>query len=69
MGEKVISFETNDTILKYSSELGFNDVKFPYAYGENNIYFMLQRKYIPVQEYETSTLKNEYEYLNKKIKT
>ena len=37
-------------MLNYSSELGFNDVKFPYAYGENNIYFMLHRKYIPFQE-------------------
>ena len=41
VGEKVISFEINDTMLNYSSELGFNVVKFPYAYNENNIYFML----------------------------
>ena len=31
MGEKVITFETNDTIPNYSSELGFNDFIFPYA--------------------------------------
>ena len=31
VGEKVIFFETSDTILNYSSELGFNDIKFPYA--------------------------------------
>ena len=66
MGEKVISFETNDTILNYSSELGFNDNKFPYAYGGENIYFMVHRKNIPIQECKTATLKNEYQYLFEK---
>ena len=66
VGEKVISFETNDIRVKYSSELSFNDKNFPYAYGENKIYFMLHRKYIPVQEYKTSTLKNGYQFLYKK---
>ena len=36
VGEK-FSFETNDEILKYSSEHGFNDVKFPFAHGKKNI--------------------------------
>ena len=36
VGEKVFTFETNDEIVKYSSEHGFNDVKFPFAYGEEN---------------------------------
>ena len=66
MGNKVIDFETNDKIVKYNSENGFNDIKYPYAYGEDNIYFMLHQKYIPIQEYEKSTEKSEYEYLYKK---
>ena len=66
VGKKLFSFETNDEIVKYSSEHGFNDVKFPFAYGKENIYFMLEQKYIPIQEYENSTMKNEYQYLNKK---
>ena len=66
VGEEVITFETNDKIVRYSSKLGCNDVKYPYAYGEENIYFMLHQKYIPIQEYETSTEKNEYQYLYKK---
>ena len=66
MGENVFSFETNDEIVKYSSEHGFNDVKFPFAHGKENIYFMLYQKYIPLQEYENSTVKNEYQYLYKK---
>ena len=66
VGEKVLTSKTNHVIVKYSSEHGFNDVKFPYAYGEENIYFMLHQKYIPIQEYENSTMRNEYQYLYQK---
>ena len=66
MGENLFSFETNDEIVKYSSEHGCNDVKYPFAYGKENIYFMLEKKYIPLQEYECCTVKNEYEYLYEK---
>ena len=66
VGEKLFSFETNDEIVKYSSKHGFNDVKFPFAYGKENIYFMLHQKHIPLQEHENSTVKNEYQYLYKK---
>ena len=57
VGEKLFSFETNDEIVKYYSEHGFNDVKFPFAHGKDNIYFLLYQKYIPLQEYEKSTVK------------
>ena len=66
LGEKLFSFETNDEILKHNSERGFNDIKLPYAYDEENIYFMLHQKYIPLQEYESSTMNDEYLYLYKK---
>ena len=66
VGEKLFSFETNDEIEKYFSEHGFNDVKFPPAHGKENIYFMLHQKYVFLQEYENSTVKNEYQYLYKK---
>ena len=63
MGEKVFSFEKDDESVKYSSEHGFNDIKFPFAHGKENIYFMLHQKYFPLQEYENSSMKNEYQYL------
>ena len=66
VGEKVFSFETNDEIVDYYSEHGNNDIKYTYAYGKENIYFMSHQKYIPIQEYENSTMKNEYQYLYKK---
>ena len=44
VGEKVITFETNDVLVKFSLNIGLNDIKFRYAYGKENIYFMLHRK-------------------------
>ena len=44
VGEKVTTFETNDVLVKFSLDIGLNDNNFPYAYGEENIYFMLHRK-------------------------
>ena len=66
VGEELFTFETNDEIVDCFSEHGNNDVKYTYAYGKENIYFMLYEKYIPIQEYENSTVKNEYQYLYKK---
>ena len=66
VGKNLFSFETNDEIVEYFSEHGNNDVKYSFAYGKENIYFMLHQKYIPLQEYENSTMKNEYQYLYEK---
>ena len=66
VGDKLFSFETNDEIVDYFTEHGNNDVKYSFAYSKENIYFMLHQKYIPLQEYEKSTMKNEYQYLYKK---
>ena len=66
VGDNLFSFETNDEIVDYFTEHGNNDVKYTYAYGKENIYFMLHQKYITIQEYENSTMKNEYQYLCKK---
>ena len=63
VGENLFSFESNDEIDGYTVEHGFNDVKYPFAHGKENIYFMLHQKYIPIQEYENSRVKNEYQYL------
>ena len=66
VGEKVFSIETNDEIKDYFSEHDNNDVKYSFAYGRENFYFMLHQKYIPIQEYENSTVKTEYKYWHKK---
>ena len=66
VGEKLFSFEANDEIEEYLSEHGYNDVKFSFNRGKENIYFMLHQKKIPIEEYKNSIMKNEYQYLYKK---
>ena len=39
IGSEVFSFETNDKVVKYSSEIGSNDNKFPFAHSEENIFY------------------------------
>ena len=63
VGEKLFTFETNAKIVNYSSDLGFDDIKFALAYGEENVYFRLHRKYITIEEHKTSTEKDEHQYL------
>lgn len=53
VGDKIYSFDTNEKILDYISPMGRNDVPYPVAYGENNIYFMLDHKFIHKSELKT----------------
>ena len=63
VGEKLVTFQTNDKIVNYFSDIGFNDIKCQIAYSEENIYFVLHRKYIPTEESKNSTQKDEYHFL------
>lgn len=47
IGESIFEFKTHDPIIDYISPVGNNDVPYPYAIGEDNIYLMLYNKYIP----------------------
>ena len=54
-----MSFETSEEILKFSSEHGFNDVKFAFTHGKENIYFMLHQniflfKNMKIRQWKTS---------------
>ena len=55
-----------DKIVEYSSNDGLNDVKYTFAHGIENIYFMLYRRSIPFEEEKISTQKDECFYLHKK---
>ena len=48
--DKVVSFKSNDNIITYCLKLGYNDIKYPYAYGDQNIYFMLHQKYVTIRK-------------------
>ena len=67
VAEELYSFETKDEIKDYFSEHGNNDVKYSFAYGKESIYIMAHQKYIPMQEYQNSIMKNEYQYLYKNM--
>ena len=66
VGEKKFTFKTIDDIEEYFSETGFNDVKYPFALGKENIYYMSYQKYITIEEFESKELKDEYQSLYKK---
>ena len=55
--------------MKYGFNYGFNDIKYPYAYDQTNIYDMLDEKFEPINQYKKSTFKNEYDYLDRNIET
>ena len=69
VGECIYTFTTNSNITKYGFYYGFNDIKFPYAYDQENIYYMLDKKYEPINQYKKSTFKDEYSYLYRNNKT
>tara|TARA_Y100000389_G_scaffold22767_1_gene19475 strand:+ start:10558 stop:11310 length:753 start_codon:yes stop_codon:yes gene_type:complete len=49
VAERIVEFSTKDSIEKYVSPVGNNDVPYPIAYGSENVYFFGydEHKYIP----------------------
>jgi hypothetical protein len=55
IGDKIFEFSTDDDIKEYYSSVGNNDVPYPVAFGEKNIYFMLDGLYIPKNKWPKMT--------------
>ncbi len=53
VGESIYRFKTIDVIKDYVSPVGNNKVPYPVAYGDDNVYFMLDRVYIPRNKLKT----------------
>ena len=66
VGENLVTFEANEKLVNYSSDLGSNNFKYSFAYSEENLHFKFHQNYTPLQDYETSRERNEYQYLFKK---
>ena len=66
VGEKIFTFKTIDDIEEIFSKTKHNDVKYLFALGEENIYYMLHQKYISIEEFENDEMEDEYQYLYKK---
>jgi len=47
VGDKIYQFTPTDEIEDYYSLVGNNDVPYPVALGKENVYFMLDKKYVP----------------------
>ena len=62
VGERVFSFEIKDEITEYFSEDGHNDVKYPFALSNENIYYLFYQKYIRIEDYQNSIEEGEYQY-------
>ena len=66
VGEKIFTFKAIDDIEEFFSESKYNDVKYPSALSNENIYYMLHQKYITIEEFDNSKMFDEYQYLNNK---
>jgi len=55
IGKGIMSFSTKDgdTIRKFYSSIGGNYDSFPYAVGEKYVYLLNDKKYAPVEEFDT----------------
>ena len=66
VGEKIFTFKTIDDFEEIFSESTYNDVKYPFALGKKDIYYMLYQKNITIEEFENEEMKDEYQYLYEK---
>jgi hypothetical protein len=69
IGSNIFEFYIkDDQIIEYYSPIGGSDVPYPIAISNKNIYFMLDMKYVPIENFSNINNKNEaylYYYGNK----
>ena len=58
---EIYEFSTTDEIVKYYSMVGNGDVPYPIAVGKENVYFMLDRKYIPLKYFPKKMKARDFE--------
>lgn len=56
IGSEIYEFSTTEDINEYISPVGNNDVPYPVAIGKENIYFMLDRVYVPIKKFNTDNV-------------
>ena len=70
IGSEIYDFKPIDgeKIIKYYSDIGNNDVPYPYALSNNYVYFMIEKTIVPLEEFDMK--KNLYgQYYEKSNKT
>ena len=48
VGESIFTFKSKGNIIKYGLEYEHNDINYPFAYDQTNIYYMQHQKYEPI---------------------
>ena len=61
IGDSIYEFDMEDEVEKYFSLIGRNDVPYPVLRGSKNVYFMLDRKYVPRDEFPDLNTDKEWE--------
>jgi hypothetical protein len=61
IGDSIYEFDMEDEVEKYFSLIGRNDVPYPVLRGSKNVYFMLDRKYVPRDEFPDLYTDKEWE--------
>lgn len=47
IGHEIFSFTLDDEVDKYFSPVGHSDVPYPHILGKKNVYFLLDKQYVP----------------------
>ena len=66
VGEKIFTFKTIDDIEENFSKTKHSDVKYPFALGKENIYYMLHQKYISIENLKMMKWKTNINIYTKK---
>lgn len=52
IGQDIYEFKPKNEIIAYYSPVGNNDVPYPVAFTKENVYFMLDKTYVPLHYFE-----------------
>jgi len=55
IGTEIYEFNIDDEVINYYSPIGNNDVPYPIAIGKENVYFMLDKKYVELSYFTNFT--------------
>jgi hypothetical protein len=58
IGHQIFEFTMDEKVVTYLSPVGNNDVPYPYIVGENNVYFLLDKKFVSKSEFPIKFKKN-----------
>lgn len=71
IGTEIYEFNIDDEVINYYSPVGNNDVPYPIAIGNENVYFMLDKKYVELSyfnNFKKIDFINAYGYYYGKLK-